>query len=113
LSDAPDRPSPGPQTLVVRAAFVPEGKQPPAELLSTINPLRFPATLDPATGEITCDRAGAGFHGDVRAEWYPDSDQESDGDQESDDEVDQDDQQQGTGQKPGTRPAGPGSGRGA
>jgi hypothetical protein len=76
-SDSSDHGSPGPHTLVVRAAFVPDGQEPPPELSSDINPLRFRATLDPATGTITCDNAGMNFHGDIRAEFHPDEDQEA------------------------------------
>jgi hypothetical protein len=72
LSDSSGRPSTGPQVLVLRAAFVPEGQPPPPEFGSVFPPLRFRATLDPRTGIITCDDAGMSFHGDIRAEWHPD-----------------------------------------
>jgi hypothetical protein len=42
------------------------------------DPLRIPATLDPATGQITCDNAGTNFGGDILARWYPDEEQGSD-----------------------------------
>ena len=81
MSDSANSPDPGPHTLAVRAAFVPDGEQPPAELSSTFSPLHIPATLDTSTGLITCDNAGTSFNGDVRAEWHPDEDQDSeDGD---------------------------------
>jgi hypothetical protein len=44
---------------MLRAAFVPDGEQPPAEFLTDFSPLKFRATLDRATGIITCDNAGA------------------------------------------------------
>jgi hypothetical protein len=76
LADQPDKPSPGPHTLVVRAAFVPDGEQPPPELNSVFDPIKFRATLDPETGEITCDNAGMSFDGDIRAEFHPDEKEE-------------------------------------
>jgi hypothetical protein len=83
LPDAPDdRSSPGPLTLVLRAAFVPDGQEPPPEFSSVFNPLKFRATLDPATGVITCDNAGMSFLGDIRAEWHPDAGQGGDGEAE-------------------------------
>ena len=85
MSDASDRPaSPGPHVLVLRAAFVPDGQQPPSEFSSDFSPLRFRATLDPATGAITCDNAGMNFDGDVLAEWHPDEEQGSDADENAD-----------------------------
>jgi hypothetical protein len=74
---SPDRPSPGPHTLVLRAAFVPDGKQPPPEFSSDFSPLKFRATLDPQTGAITCDNAGMNFDGDILAEFHPDAEQGS------------------------------------
>ncbi len=68
-----DHGSPGPFTLVLRAAFVPDGEQPPPEFLNDFTPLKFRATLDRATGIITCDNAGLTFFGDIRAEWHPDN----------------------------------------
>jgi hypothetical protein len=68
--------------LVLRAAFVPDGEQPPPEFSSDFSPLTFRATLDPATGAITCDNAGMNFDGDIRAEFHPDAEQDSDGDEE-------------------------------
>jgi hypothetical protein len=44
--------------LVIRAIFVHEGEQPPPEFSSIFDPLHFPATLDPATGQITCAMPG-------------------------------------------------------
>jgi hypothetical protein len=77
LPDSSARPFPGPQTLVVRAAFVPDGEQPPPEFMGAFDPLRIRATLDPATGGITCNDAGMNFDGDIRAEFYPDADRDS------------------------------------
>ena len=71
LPDNSARPSAGPDVLVVRAVFVPDGDQPPPEFAGDFNPLQMRATRDPATGEITCDAAGTVFGGDIRAEWYP------------------------------------------
>jgi hypothetical protein len=71
LSDA------DPFTLVLRAAFVPEGEQPPSEFTSDFSPLKFRATMDRATGVITCENAGVNFGGDIRAEWHPDDVQDS------------------------------------
>ena len=88
------RPAPGPNTLVVRAAFVPDGQQPPPEFLGDFNPLRIPATLNPATGEITCINAGTNFGGDIRAEWHPDAEQDSD---DGEDTAGQDSNAWGTG----------------
>ena len=76
MSDPSDRPVPGPQTLVIRAAFVPDGEQPPPEFSSQFDPLHFPATRDPATGEITCDADGTRFGGGVMAQWVADEDPE-------------------------------------
>jgi hypothetical protein len=78
LSDKSDRSSAGPFTLVLRAAFVPEGEQPPPELAADFSPLTFRATLDRSTGTITCDEAGTNFGGDIQAEWHPDEAQGSD-----------------------------------
>jgi hypothetical protein len=58
--------------------FVPDGQQPPPEFLGDFDPLKFRATLDPATGIIACDNAGQSFGGDIRAEWHPDPVQGSD-----------------------------------
>ncbi len=80
MSDPPDRPTPGPDVLVLRAVFVPEGQQPPPEFASVWNPLRIPATVDPATGQITCDNAGTNFGGDILAEWHPNPTPDAGGD---------------------------------
>jgi hypothetical protein len=77
LSDTSGRSSAGPFTLVLRAAFVPDGDDPPPEFASDFSPLRVRATLDRATGTITCDSAGMNFDGDIRAEWHPDEVQDS------------------------------------
>jgi hypothetical protein len=63
--------------LVLRAAFVPDGEQPPADLSADFSPLTFRATLDRETGMITCDNAGTNFDGDIRAEWHPETEQGS------------------------------------
>lgn len=81
MPDQSDRSAPGPLDLVVRAAFVPEGQQPPPEFRGDFNPLHIPATLDPETGQITCDNAGTNFGGDIRAEWHPDPDPDAGGDE--------------------------------
>jgi hypothetical protein len=77
LSDTSDRSSANPFTLVLRAAFVPDGEQPPPELAADFSPLKFRATLDRATGVITCENAGMTFDGDIQAEWHPDAEQDS------------------------------------
>jgi hypothetical protein len=59
---------------------VPDGEQPPPELNSVFDPIKFRATLDPETGEITCDNAGINFHGDIRAEFHPDEKEQDDTD---------------------------------
>jgi hypothetical protein len=82
-SDTSDHPSAGLHVLIVRAAFVPDGEQPPPEFSADFSPIKFRATLDPATGAITCDNAGMNFQGDIRAEWHPDAKQGSDGADES------------------------------
>jgi hypothetical protein len=75
----------GAGTLIVRAVFVPDGEQPPPDLIADFNSLHLPATLDPETGEITCDNAGFDFNGAVRAEWHPgDEPDQSDGDEPAD-----------------------------
>ncbi len=78
MPDQSDKAAAGPLTVVIRAAFVPDGKQPPPEFSSDFSPLKFRATLDPATGVLTCDNAGMNFDGDIRAEWHPDEEQDSD-----------------------------------
>ena len=83
LSDTSDRSSPGPFTLVLRAAFVPNGEDPPPEFASDFSPLKFRATLDRATGIITCDNAGINFGGDIHAEWHPDDVQGSEAGEEA------------------------------
>jgi len=79
LPDPSDRPPPGAQVLVIRAAFVPDQEQPPPELSSDFRPLRVPVSLDPATGQIICDDSGTSFHRRIRAEWHPDENQETGG----------------------------------
>lgn len=79
MPDTPDRSSPGPLVLVLRAAFVPDNEQPPPEFAADFSPLRFPATIDPATGKITCGDAGISVDGDLLAEWHPDEEEGSDG----------------------------------
>jgi hypothetical protein len=76
--DLSGRPVPGPFTLVLRAAFVPDGEVPPPEFLADFSPIKFPATMDKATGVITCVNAGISFGGDILAEWHPDEGQGSD-----------------------------------
>jgi hypothetical protein len=93
LSDTSDRASPGPLTLVLRAAFVPEGEDPPADFTADFSPLKFRATLDRATGTLTCEGAGTSFGGDIRAEWHPDEVQGAD----SEEATGWDDAAQGTG----------------
>jgi hypothetical protein len=58
--------------LVLRAAFVPDGEQPPPEFAADFSPLKFRATLYRTTGVITCENVGMTFGGDIRAEWHPD-----------------------------------------
>ena len=77
LSDRSDRSSSDPFILVLRAAFVADGEQPPPDFASDFSPLKFRATLDRTTGTITCDSAGMNFDGDIRAEWHPDEGQEA------------------------------------
>jgi hypothetical protein len=72
LSDSSGRPRPGPHQLVIRAAFVPDGAEPPPEFAGRFDQLRMRATYDPATGQLTCATPGTHFGGDIRAEWYPD-----------------------------------------
>ena len=73
MSDTSDNPSQNPLTLAVRAVFVPDGEDPPMDLAGTINPLRLRATLDPATGALTCDITGMNGHAGLSGEWVPDS----------------------------------------
>src|SRR6266567_2600462 len=83
LPDTSNRSSPGPDVLVLRDVFVPEGESPPPEVSGWINPLRLPATMNRQTGELTCgDGAGAAWGGAIRAEWHPDADQSSDSEAE-------------------------------
>lgn len=77
MADPSDRSSAGPFTLALRAAFVPDGEQPPPEFAADFSPLKFRATLDRTTGAITCENAGMTFDGDIRAEWHPDEAQSS------------------------------------
>ena len=75
MQDFPGDP-PGPLTLVVRAVFVPDGEEPPAEFLAVPYPLRVRATYDPETGVLTCeDTSGRAFAG-IPARWYPDNAQD-------------------------------------
>lgn len=74
MSDSSGQQGPGPLQLAIRAAFVPDGQDPPAEFLTHFDQLRMRATYDPVTGQITCVNAGTNFHGDLRAEWHPDED---------------------------------------
>jgi hypothetical protein len=94
LSDTSDRPSADPSTVVLRAAFVPDGEEPPPEFSADFSPLKFRATLDRATGTITCDNVGTNFGGDIRAEWHPDEVQRPDDGKQA---VDQDADGLGTG----------------
>jgi hypothetical protein len=57
---------------VIRAAFVPDGAEPPPEFAGRWDQLRMRATYDPTTGELTCATPGTHFGGDIRAEWHPD-----------------------------------------
>jgi hypothetical protein len=75
-ADQTDRRRSGLGVLVLRAEFVPAGYPPPPEFAADFRPLKFSATRDPATGEITCDNAGISFGGDLRAEWHPDQEEE-------------------------------------
>ena len=77
LSDPSNRSSRDPFILVLRTAFVPDGGDPPPELAADFSPLKLRATLDRATGTITCDDAGLSFEGQIRAEWHPDEGQEA------------------------------------
>ena len=70
--------SPDPQTLAIKAVFVPEGEAPPIEFVAVPHPLRFRATYDPETGKLSCENANSGAGPDIAAHWYPDK--ESDGD---------------------------------
>jgi hypothetical protein len=75
-----DSRSPGPHIVVLRAAFVPQGADPPPEMTATMNPLRIPATLNPKTGELTCGQGiGAEWGEAIRAEWHPTSGQGDNG----------------------------------
>ena len=56
----------------MRAVFVPDGEEPPSDLAYMLHPLRLRASLDPATGAVTCNDAGMTFHGDIPATWMPD-----------------------------------------
>jgi hypothetical protein len=67
--------------LVLRAVFVPDGEDLPPEFAAEFDPIRFRASLDPETGEITCDDAGMNIDGDIRAEWHPDEDEGSEDDE--------------------------------
>jgi hypothetical protein len=91
LPDQTDHPTPGHDVVVVRAAFVPEGADPPPELAADFTPIRIPAKLNPETGEITCDGVGTNFHGDLSAQWHPDEAQN------------QPDEEQDSGKKPGSQ----------
>jgi hypothetical protein len=77
LANQSSNSTPGPHTLVIRAAFVPDGERPPADFGTVSRSITFAATLDPATGEITSDSAGMNFGGDILAEWHPDEVQDS------------------------------------
>ena len=81
LSDSSSGSNTDPGVLVVRAVFVPEGEQPPADFASAFDPLHFPATLDPETwAQSPATVAGTDFDGDLQAEWHPDPDEDSFGD---------------------------------
>lgn len=73
MNDPSSRPAPGPLTLLLRAAFVPDGEEPPPDLARMPHPLRLRASLDPATGAVSCDDTGTNFHGGIPAEWIPDA----------------------------------------
>ena len=77
MRDTSDSSGQNPLALALRAVFVPDGEGPPMDLAGTINPLRLRATLDPATGALTCDITGMNRHGDLSGEWVPDSAGES------------------------------------
>lgn len=63
---------------MLRAAFVPDGERPPPEFGAEFRALRIPATLDPATGQITCPGAGMSFGNGLPAYWVPDGNQGGD-----------------------------------
>lgn len=65
---------PGPDVLVLRAVFVPDGEDPPADFQGVYDPLKLSATFDPATGELRTDAIGLGFGIDMPARWEPDRD---------------------------------------
>ena len=79
MAESPNRAAGGLGKLVVRAAFVPEGQRPPQDFMAGFDALHMRATLDPATGLITCDNAGTNFNGDVVAEWHPDDQGDAEG----------------------------------
>jgi hypothetical protein len=61
---------------VLRAVFVPDGEDLPAEFMSDFDPLHFRVTRDPVTGALTGATAGTDFDGDIRAEWHPDAEED-------------------------------------
>ena len=72
------RSAPGPMTMVLKAAFVPDGQDPPPDLALGRYPLRLRARLDPRTGEMITQAAGGLFIQDVPAEWKPDPREDGD-----------------------------------
>lgn len=72
MSDSSDGPIAGPDKIKLRAVFVPDGEAPPSDMETEFHPLRFRATLDPATGQITCDDTGVGLPHTIAAEFIPD-----------------------------------------
>jgi hypothetical protein len=72
LPDQSNRSTPGPDVLVLRTVFVPDGGQPPPEFINDLHPLRIPCTYNRKTGQATCRDAGLNFDGDISAEFHPD-----------------------------------------
>ena len=72
MSDTSDSSSPDPDTVVVRAVFVPDGEDPPPEFTTGLSSLHFPATYDPETGVITTDMSEGSASGAVSGTWVSD-----------------------------------------
>jgi hypothetical protein len=75
LSDQSSRPTGYLGSVVLSAVFVPDGASPPANFTHAYGAIRIPAQFNPATGELTTDKAVV-IGSIIQGTWHPDSSQD-------------------------------------